>query len=114
MRFSRVERDDRTTVGGNLNRRYDLVCLSHLRWAFVYQRPQHLLTRCARDRRVFYLEEPSYGDGEWEPLESDQPRLDVYPAWEGVTVATPRLPEGTSPSEAESIQQTLIDELFLE
>ena len=31
----------------------DLVCFSHLRWDFVYQRPQHLLTRCARDRRVF-------------------------------------------------------------
>jgi UDP-galactopyranose mutase len=26
----------------------DLVCLSHLRWDFVYQRPQHLLSRCAK------------------------------------------------------------------
>lgn len=24
---------------------YDIVCLSHLRWNFVFQRPQHLLTR---------------------------------------------------------------------
>lgn len=31
----------------------DLVCFSHLRWDFVYQRPQHLLTRCAQIRRVF-------------------------------------------------------------
>ena len=33
---------------------YDLVCLSHLRWDFVYQRPQHLLSRLARGRRVGY------------------------------------------------------------
>ena len=36
----------------------DLVCLSHLRWGFVFQRPQHLMTRFARDRRVFFIEEP--------------------------------------------------------
>jgi len=36
----------------------DLVCLSHLRWNFVYQRPQHLLSRCAKNRRVFFVEEP--------------------------------------------------------
>src|SRR5215212_4710585 len=38
----------------------DLICLSHLRWNFVFQRPQHLLTRCARERRCFYVEEPFY------------------------------------------------------
>ena len=32
--------------------------MSHLRWDFVFQRPQHLLTRCARERRVFFVEEP--------------------------------------------------------
>ncbi len=36
----------------------DLVCLSHLRWDFVTQRPQHLLRRAAKDRRVFFWEEP--------------------------------------------------------
>ena len=36
----------------------DLLCFSHLRWRFVTQRPQHLLRRAARDRRVFYWEEP--------------------------------------------------------
>ena len=38
----------------------DLICLSHLRWNFVFQRPQHLLTRCARERRVFFFEEPLF------------------------------------------------------
>jgi hypothetical protein len=36
----------------------DLLCFSHLRWHFVFQRPHHLMSRCARDRRVFFIEEP--------------------------------------------------------
>jgi UDP-galactopyranose mutase len=36
----------------------DLVCLSHLRWNSVFQRPQQLMTRCARGDRVFFVEEP--------------------------------------------------------
>ena len=39
---------------------YDVVVLSHLRWDFVWQRPQHLLSRCARERRVFFFEEVRY------------------------------------------------------
>jgi UDP-galactopyranose mutase len=41
----------------------DLVCFSHLRWNFVFQRPQHLLTRFAKKMRVFYVEEPAFIDG---------------------------------------------------
>ena len=36
----------------------DLICFSHLRWHFVTQRPQHILSLASRDRRVFYWEEP--------------------------------------------------------
>jgi UDP-galactopyranose mutase len=35
-----------------------LVVFSHLRWDFVFQRPQHLLSRLAADRRVLFVEEP--------------------------------------------------------
>ena len=49
----------------------DLLCFSHLRWHFVTQRPQHLLTRAARDRRVFFWEEPIWhAEGEL-PLRGD-------------------------------------------
>jgi hypothetical protein len=40
----------------------DIVCFSHLHWNFVYQRPQHLLSRFAKTNRVFYFEEPQYRD----------------------------------------------------
>ena len=41
-------------------KKIDLICFSHLRWNFVYQRPQHLMSRFAKDRRVFFFEEPVY------------------------------------------------------
>ncbi|WP_232373236.1 hypothetical protein [Pinibacter aurantiacus] len=38
----------------------DIICFSHLRWNFVFQRPQHLLGRMAKQYRVFYIEEPVF------------------------------------------------------
>ena len=64
----------------------DLICFSHLRWDFVYQRPQHLLSRCAHDRRVFFIEEPIFGNSSM--------RLDVRETDTGVFVVVPHLPEG--------------------
>ena len=37
-----------------------LVVFSHLRWSFVYQRPQHLLSRIAAEFPVIYIEEPEF------------------------------------------------------
>jgi UDP-galactopyranose mutase len=39
---------------------HDLLCFCHLRWNFVYQRPQHLMERFAASRRVFFIEEPLF------------------------------------------------------
>jgi UDP-galactopyranose mutase len=39
-----------------------LIVFSHLRWNFVYQRPQHLLSRMAASRRVFFVEEPEFSE----------------------------------------------------
>src|SRR5438270_4711529 len=35
-----------------------LVCFSHLRWNFVFQRPQHLMCRFSREMDVVFWEEP--------------------------------------------------------
>jgi hypothetical protein len=64
-----------------------LVCLSHVRWIFVYQRPQHLLSRAARTHKVILIEEPIFRTA-CEPL------LDVCPDPSGVTVVTPVLRHG--------------------
>jgi glycosyltransferase involved in cell wall biosynthesis len=41
-----------------------LVCFSHLPWKFVYQRPQHLLSRFAKKYAVYYVEEFIYNEEE--------------------------------------------------
>src|SRR3954453_11818368 len=38
--------------------RTPLLVYSHLRWEFVYQRPQHVMSRIARTRPVLFIEEP--------------------------------------------------------
>ncbi len=40
------------------NTTYNMVVFSHLRWGFVYQRPQHLISRMAKDQKVLFIEEP--------------------------------------------------------
>lgn len=37
---------------------YDLIVFSHLRWDFVYQRPQHIISRLAKTLKVLFVEEP--------------------------------------------------------
>lgn len=64
----------------------DLLCFSHLRWDFVYQRPQHLLSRCAMKRRVFFVEEPVFGNGSLS-LEINESTRNLY-------VVVPHLPDG--------------------
>ncbi len=40
-----------------------LLCFSHLRWDFVFQRPQHIMRRAAETHQVFYIEEPEHCPG---------------------------------------------------
>lgn len=90
--------------GPGLTSKPDLVCLSHLRWDFVYQRPQHLMSRFARDRRVFFFEEPIHGEG--------PARLEVSERPGGIRVAVPHLPHGLSPEDAEAVQGELLHGLL--
>jgi glycosyltransferase involved in cell wall biosynthesis len=84
---------------------FDLVCFSHLRWDFVFQRPQHLLTRCAAGRRVFYLEEPVVDD-------VDAPDLEIS-CQSGVVVVTPHLPSRLgSEAERNAATKRLLDDLL--
>jgi glycosyltransferase involved in cell wall biosynthesis len=87
---------------------FDLLCFSHLRWDFVFQRPQHLLSRCARERRVFFIEEPVFHDPSRGPAQ-----LVVCEQREaGVRVVVPRLPSGLEPDEVERAQRVLLDQLI--
>ena len=84
----------------------DVVCLSHLRWDFVFQRPQHLLTRCARQHRVFFVEEPLAAEG--------PARLDVHVRQQSVRVIVPRMPATISPQESGVLLGRLLQRFFQE
>ena len=79
-----------------------LLCLSHLRWHFVYQRPQHLMSRFPRDHRVMFFEEPMEHAGLKEP------QLE-WRVEEDVEILVPHLPEGLSKEQIEQAQRTLLD-----
>lgn len=84
---------------------YDLVCLSHLRWDFVYQRPQHLMSRFAKIRRVFFVEEPIFTD--------EQTHLEISPREDNLTVVVPRISHRDRETKSiEDLQRELLDELF--
>ena len=85
---------------------FPLVVFSHLRWNFVYQRPQHLLSRIAARRPVLFIEEPEHdpvGPDRWE-------RTAPAP---GVTVLRPRtsvIEPGFHPAQLE-VLAPMMDEL---
>jgi UDP-galactopyranose mutase len=47
-------------AGGRMDSKFAVLTFCHLRWDFVYQRPQHLLSRLASDHRVIFIEEPVF------------------------------------------------------
>jgi glycosyltransferase involved in cell wall biosynthesis len=83
----------------------DIVCLSHLRWNWVFQRPQHLLTRAARSRRVFFVEEPV--------MEPDAlPRLVLSHPHKNVTVGTPHIASGLEGQRLQRILGDMLDRML--
>ncbi len=83
-----------------------LVCFSHLRWDFVFQRPQHLMRRFARSNQVIFLEEPRWLDA------PAAPRLDVRTCPDsGVIVATPELVAGMADDDEAAALRRLLDGL---
>src|SRR5215218_10631933 len=82
-----------------------LVCFSHLRWDFVWQRPQHLLSRAAKHYRVLVIEEPMFKPG-------IVPHMDLSARSQGVTVAVPMLPEGLDPEDVILEQRDLVEKLI--
>lgn len=89
----------------NKEKNFDLVCLSHLRWNFVWQRPQHLLSRFARNgARVFFVEEPIFTD-------ESEARIEITEHESGVRVAVPLIPNAQIEDNRE-IQRRLLDKLL--
>ena len=78
----------------------NVIVLSHLRWDFVFQRPQHLMTRCAHDNQVFFWEEPVF--------DSSTPCVKVKQSPQGVHLLVPQLPAGLAEDEQWEAQEELL------
>ena len=82
-----------------------LICFSHLRWNFVFQRPQHLMSRFAREMNVIFWEEPV-------DIDADQTAyLQVRDAEDAanVRIVVPHLPQGMPEDAREAALMRLLD-----
>jgi len=63
---------------------YGIIVFSHLRWGFVWQRPQQFLSRFARQHPVLFLEEPMF-----DQPEGGESRVELHHVMPNLTVACP-------------------------
>jgi glycosyltransferase involved in cell wall biosynthesis len=82
-----------------------LICFSHLRWNFVFQRPQHLMSRFAREMTVIFWEEPI----EIGPKETAYLKVREAEDAPGLRVAVPHLPQGMPEDAREAALTRLLD-----
>lgn len=82
-----------------------LICFSHLRWNFVFQRPQHLMSRFAREMNVIFWEEPI------DIAEDETAYLQVREAQDAANVrlVVPHLPKGMPEDAREAALKRLLD-----
>lgn len=84
----------------------DLICFCHIPWNFVYQRPQHLLTRFSHYHRVFIIEEPRYNQRESEY------EIHTEPENENLFIVSIKVSDGDSRAEPENVVKRLLDSLL--
>ncbi|MEK2645740.1 glycosyltransferase [Bdellovibrio sp. BCCA] len=84
---------------------HDLLVFSHLRWDLVFQRPQHLMSRFANHRRVFFIEEPVIEN-------ITEPYLSLKEESPGLCVVIPHLPLKISNRERDDMSRGLLDEMI--
>jgi len=83
-----------------------LMCFSHLRWDFVYQRPQHLLSRFSNLFKIYFFEEPLLDASYREYLSFSKRGPNLY-------VIVPHLIAGLSELQINKILTGMVDKFLL-
>lgn len=83
----------------------NLICFSHLRWDFVYQRPQHLLNRFAKHTNVYFFEEPIFDSEETNYISLSKRNKNL-------SIVTPHLQPNMSETEINGVLSKLVDQLM--
>ncbi|WP_376703389.1 glycosyltransferase [Mesorhizobium sp. ISC25] len=81
-----------------------ILCFSHLRWNFVFQRPQHILTLASNQQQLIYFEEPMFD-------ERRHPSMRVNDISSTIRIVTPLISVGTSATRADAIQRRFVDQI---
>ena len=84
---------------------YTLFCFSHLRWNFVFQRPQHLMSRFADEMDVVFWEEPA----EVAANETAYLQVREAPDRPNVRIVVPHLPQNMPDDAREAALMRLLD-----
>src|SRR3954464_15540892 len=87
------------------NRNSHAICFSHLRWDFVFQRPQHLIQRLSSEMPVIFWEEPILRG-------NNSPSLELIENSDRLTVARLLLPEDTDDQACVDLQRKFLDEMI--
>lgn len=83
----------------------DLIAFSQTRWGFVYQRTQQLLSRYAKHRRVFFIEEPIF-------TETNQISYRKVFAENSIEVIKPVLPNDLTDQGVNEALKRVVDDLI--
>lgn len=92
-----------TNTPNNASHRPMLLCFSHLRWNFVFQRPQHLMQRMRDNFDVVYWEEPV-----WDAETIDRLEVDNQ---DGIRVVVPHLVPGRTAEQDTAQLAALLNDL---
>ncbi len=83
----------------------DLLFFSHHRWDFLFHGPQHLVSRHSRFRRVYYIEEPVYG-------QSEQSRLHVIDVQKNIQILIPHISEDKDSDNSLDLLKDMLDQFL--
>lgn len=89
---------------------FAIIVFSHLRWDFVYQRPQHLLSRLASSHPVFFIEEPVRGESSQPEWQFSQPEPNVTVCRPRTAATAPGFNDEQIPLLKELVRQLVIQE----
>lgn len=81
-----------------------LICLSHLRWDHVWQRPHHLMARMAQHVPIIFVEEPWLG--EWPHIQ--EPTWEERPGLDRVRVVRPLVPFASVNTPGNSYEEVFV------
>lgn len=80
-----------------------IIVFSHLRWNFVWQRPQQFLSRFGEKHPILFVEEPM-----WDLAAGEQPRAEIQEVQANITTLVPHMPAGATKDELDGARREMV------